>query len=94
MDNIKDIIKNVIGQMGENKLSRHEKIDRIWLNVLNELELKHTKLVGLKNGWLSVYVDSPAWLYQMKIKKNKILERIQEEIPDVININFKIGKIN
>ena len=93
MDNIKDIINQVIGQIAEKQPNNQSKLERIWLNVLEAKELEHTRLVGLKNGWISAYVDSPAWLYQMKIRRGKIVERLKQEIPEIKNISFKIGKV-
>lgn len=93
MDNIEDIIKNVIGKMADRKLGDHQKIHRLWVNMLTESELKHTKLMGVKNGMVSVYVDSPTWLYQMNTQKRKILGRLKEEISTIEYISFRIGKI-
>ncbi|MGE0267816.1 MAG: DciA family protein [Candidatus Omnitrophota bacterium] len=93
MDNIEDIIKNVIGKIADRKLEDHQKIYRLWISLLNESELKHTKLIGVNNGKVSVHVDSPAWLYQMNTRKRKILESLKEEISNIEYINFKIGKI-
>jgi len=93
VDNIKDIINQVIGKISSNKFESDEKIERVWRNILEEVELSHTKLDGIKDGKLSVCVDSSAWLYQMKMKKNRILERLKDEVPDVKNIGFRIGKI-
>jgi predicted nucleic acid-binding Zn ribbon protein len=93
MDVIKDVIHDVIGNIAEKNPAKHKKIDRIWLNVLEEAERKHTNFQGIKEGNISVLVDSPAWLYEMRIKKFKILQRLQEELPDIKNIYFKIGKL-
>lgn len=93
MDNIEDIIKNVIGDMASRKMEEHDKIHRLWMNVLSETELKHTKLLGVKDGRLAVIVDSPAWLYQMNTRKRKILQLLKEEVETIESIYFKVGKI-
>jgi predicted nucleic acid-binding Zn ribbon protein len=93
MDNIKDIVNDVIGKISKEKPGAGDKLQRIWHNLLGKKELQHTNLVGVKDGQLSVYVDSSAWLYQMNIRKHKILERLQEEIPDIKGIRFKLGKV-
>ena len=94
MDEIKDIVQSVIANLDKGHPSDENKIEGIWRNVLNEKEKKHTALVGIKDGILSVAVDTPAWLYQMKIKKGRILRKFQEEITEVKNIYFKIGKVS
>ena len=93
MDNIEDIIKNVIGNMASRKMEEHDKIHRLWVNVLSETELKHTKLLGVKDGRVSANVDSPAWLYQMNTRKRKILQSLKDELSTIESIYFKVGKI-
>ena len=94
MDEIKNIITKVVGDLAQKNPEKHNKIDRIWKNLLNKQELKHTKLTGIHQGTLTVVVDSPAWLYQMKIRQNKIVKQMKEEVPGVQHIRFKIGKIS
>lgn len=91
MDAIKNIITKVIGNIAERTPDTHDKVERIWQNLLNQQELQHTKLFGIKGGVLCVYVDSPAWLYQMKIRQSKIIEQLKDEIPGIKNIRFQIG---
>jgi predicted nucleic acid-binding Zn ribbon protein len=93
MEDIKEIINKVIGDLAEKKPDVHNKVERVWQNLLNGQELKHTKLVGINEGTLSVFVDSPAWLYQMRIRQTKILKQLKEDAPDIKYIQFKIGKI-
>lgn len=93
MDNIKDIINKVIGDIAEQNPSSYDKVDRIWQNLLSKQELEHTKLSGIKEGTLAVCVDSPAWLYQMRIRQTRILKQLKEEISDIKHIRFKIGTI-
>ena len=93
MDDIKNIVNAVIGNMAEKNPDVHNKLERIWTNVLNAKELKHTKIIGVKEDGLLAYVDSPAWLYQMRIRQTKILKQLKEELPHIKYIRFKIGKI-
>lgn len=93
MDNIKDIVDTVIGNMAQQKPDIHNKIERIWANLLNEKELKHTRILGVKENGLLVLVDSPAWLYQMRIRQTRILVQLKEELPQIKYIRFKMGKI-
>ncbi len=93
MDNIKDVINKVIGGIADKNPSTHDKIDRIWKNLLTEQELKHTKLSGISEETLSVCVDSPAWMHQMRIRQTKILKQLKEEVSNIKHIRFKIGTI-
>ena len=93
MDNIKDIIGQVIGKISAKEINTDESLHRAWANILEKEELKHTMLLGIKDKKVSIVVDSPAWLYQMRLKKGKLVEKLKDIIPDIENIIFKIGKI-
>ena len=94
MDNIKDILGRVIAGMSVRTSQNEEhKLEEQWQIALEKDEPKHVRLVGLRNGLLLVNVDSPAWLYQMNLRRVKILERLKSEMPNIQNISFKIGKV-
>ena len=93
MDDIKDVVTKVIDDIAEKNLYSYDKVGRIWQNILTKEELKHTKLLGVKEETLAVCVDSPAWLYQMRMRQQKILKRIKEELSEIKHIRFKIGTI-
>ena len=93
VDNIKNILNTVIGNIANRNPDIHNKIERIWENLLNEKELRHTKILGIKEEGLLVCVDSPAWLYQMRIRQTKILKQLKEEVPNIKYIRFRMGKI-
>ena len=78
MDNIKNVIKDVMGSMSQRQPSSHLIIERMLEEILQDQELEHIKMVGYKEGQVLFHVDSPAWLYQMNIKKNKLIERLKE----------------
>lgn len=93
MKSIQDIIPQVIEQLSLRQPDRQMKIQRIWLNIIEKKMAAHCALADFTNGVLTVCVDSSAWLFQMNLNKKKILDRLREEMADVKNIQFKIGKI-
>ena len=94
MDNIKDLIRRVVKDLADHKTTRSHALEEILQKVFDKNEKKHIKLVGLKDGKASFSVDSPAWLYQMQTRKNKILEKIKSELPEINSIYFRIGNIS
>lgn len=68
------------------------KIQRIWQHALGDHAQKHTQLVGIKEGVLLVFVDSPIWLFQLNLQKRKLLKDIQQEAPEILDVCLKIGK--
>ena len=93
MDEIKNIISQVIGKLSSQKPAEQNKLSDLWRNILTKKELEHAQLVGVKDGKLLVNVDSPAWLYQMHLKKNNILNKFKEQDPQIKSISLKIGKV-
>ncbi|HOY09027.1 MAG TPA: DciA family protein [Candidatus Omnitrophota bacterium] len=91
MEEIKNIIHNVIDHLSGQPLNKDQELFVLWETLLEDTEKKHVQLSGLKSGTLYVNVDSSAWLYQMKLKKTRILERIQTEFSDIQKMYIKIG---
>ena len=93
MESIKDIIPQVIEQLTIRKPDDQNKIQRIWQNIIDAKMAQHSRLSDFSDGILTVAVDSSVRLYQMNLNKKRILEQLQDEIPDIKNIKFKIGKV-
>ena len=93
MESIKDIIPQVIEQLTIRKPDDQNKIQRIWQNIIDAKMAQHSMLLDFSDGILTVAVDSSVRLYQMNLNKKRILEQLQDEIPDIKNIKFKIGKV-
>ncbi len=93
MENIKNIIPGVVKLLSKKEVPRETKIDRVWETLLDGKIKKHTKIFGIKEGKMMVCVDSPAWMHHLNFKKRKLIKDIQEELPEVTEICFKIGKV-
>lgn len=93
MDNIKDIVKQVVGGLAQGTLQHQSKIQNLWNNILSPEELKHTRLVSFKDGRLVVFVDSSVFLYQLNLKRGQILLRLKNECEEVKNLYLKVGKV-
>ena len=94
VEDIRNIVQKVIGSMSTRVQDEQQAIFDAWPRIVNNKEASHTKLEGFKEETLLVNVDSSAWLYQMNLKKKKILEDLQKDFPKVKKIYFKLGKIN
>ncbi|MCK5214402.1 MAG: DUF721 domain-containing protein [Candidatus Omnitrophica bacterium] len=92
-DNIKNIIQKVIGTISESNISKQGKIQQVWDKIAQEEGFQAVKLAGMKDNQITVYVDSSARLYAMKLYKNLILSKIKKEMPEIEKIYFKIGKV-
>lgn len=93
MDEIKDLVKGVFEKITSQRADQQKQLENLWQKVLDEKALKHTKLAGIKDGKILAYVDSPAWLYEMNLRKNGLLNKLKSEISPLEAIYFKLGKI-
>lgn len=94
MDNIKDIIKDVIGQIAEKNVSQLTEVSDCWMRTVSPKEAKHCCVSGLKDGTLYVTVDSSMWLFQIKRQQKKLLQKMKHKFEEIEKIYFKIGKLN
>ena len=93
MDEIKKLVHQVIEKISSQKPTTEVKIQDDWYKVAGEQARQHTKISGIKEGMLIVYVDSPAWLFQMNLKRVPILRELQKEHAEIKKLIFKIGKV-
>lgn len=95
MDSIKDIIPRVVEKMVR---SRNRQaggpgaLEQVWQDILEKQELRHTMLGGQRDGNLLVFVDSPARAYHLRMGKARILKQLQEKIPEIKDIIFKVSE--
>ena len=93
MDNIKGIVKTVVEEAARRHTYDYDKVRGLFETSLETKERQHTKWMGIKGTSAFVLVDTPAWLYHIKMRHNAILKKLQEEMPDIKVISFKIGKV-
>ncbi len=92
MDSIREIIGDVLKEISSKRLTLSIRILKIWEKIIDNPMASHTRIEEFKGGILMVNVDSSAWLFQINLKKKKILGGLQQEIPEIKSILFKIGK--
>ena len=92
-DQIKDIIPRVIENLSSGEIQNQNKIQQAWTGIIGAKAQKHTAIVGIKANMLLVNVDSPAWLYQMKMRKKKFLNALKDQSSGITEISFRVGKV-
>jgi hypothetical protein len=89
MQPLKETLKTVLKNIEAASLvSEKDRINTALASVLSEKELKNIEIRSLYKGALEIFCASSAWLYQINLKKQKILECLQKETKDI-----KINKI-
>ncbi len=93
MNDIKDIVQKVFGDISSKTITEQKNLGEIFEKVLRDNNISGAKISGFKDRCLSVNVDSSGRLYQIHLIKNKILNELKNELPDIEKISFKIGKV-
>ncbi|MBI3601814.1 MAG: DUF721 domain-containing protein [Candidatus Omnitrophica bacterium] len=90
MNTIKNIIPVVIGEMAK---KRPQEIDlsQLWGRIAGSP--KGSRAAQMKEGRLTVLVDSSARKMQLFRKKDQLLEQLQNKIPTIKTIYFKVGSV-
>ena len=88
MEHISQTLKGVIKGIAEKQSSPANEVFRLFKASLASRERRHVKCSVLKNGVLTVNVDSSVWLYQLSFKKEDLLKKI-----GIKDIRFRIGEV-
>lgn len=91
MESIRDIIPQVIESLSLKKPVSKRNIPEAWKSVAGEQGI-HCAVQDFQKGMLRVHVDSSARMFELSTRKNELIKNLQKEIPDLIDIIFKVGK--
>ncbi len=89
MERIKETLRSVLKGLKDQdgSATEEERSFRAFRKVLTKQERSHIKCISVRNGILTVNVDSSAWLYQLASKKKELAAKA-----GIPNINFRIGE--
>ncbi|MCK9572240.1 MAG: DUF721 domain-containing protein [Candidatus Omnitrophica bacterium] len=94
MELIKETLKIVMqGIAGEKTLFPPGSCEECLKKALTKRELGHIRINYFRKGILGLYVDSSSWLYALNLKKEAILEKLQQENSAIKKINLRLGEI-
>ena len=89
---VKQVVDEIMGRLPKEGI---EEIRDRWKSLLGQEIALHSAPVSVREGKLSVVVDSSTWLQHMTINKKIILAKLQQDTfyESVVEIRFKQGKI-
>jgi predicted nucleic acid-binding Zn ribbon protein len=90
MNTIKDLIPSVIHDLAK-KQPQQLDMAQLWQRICGNAN--GSRLEGIKNGNLTVVVDSSARKMQLFRKRQELLEELQNKDPKIKNIYFKVGSV-
>jgi hypothetical protein len=58
------------------------RLSEVWAQLLPEEMSRRCRIVDLAAGLLTVSVDSPSYMYELRISSNQLVEQLQRECPE------------
>ena len=93
METIRDTVNTVMHGLSEKKRITGDGTTELLKKVLTKSELAHIKCNYFKKGVLGIAVDSSAVYYKLNLKKERILQVLNEGSLGVRDINLRIGEV-
>jgi predicted nucleic acid-binding Zn ribbon protein len=90
MDNMKDLVHGVIGELAK---KRPQEVDIVVLWQRISGNAKGSRVAEIKNGTLTILVDSSARKITLFRKREELLQEIQSKVPAIKTIYFKVGSV-
>ena len=90
MDSIKNILPTVIGQMSSKEALASQDIQALWGRMCGKIG---SRAVDLKDGCLTVHVDSPMRMVKLNLNKEDLIAQLNKQFPSIKRIHFKVAKI-
>ena len=90
---------NVTMELMKNRISpqqaRFGPIAELWTLLLPDELRRHCKIVGFYSGQLKVQVDSPAYMYELKLCSSELLSEMQQQCPrtNIKKIKLVVGSL-
>lgn len=58
------------------------RLSEVWAQLLPEEMARRCRIVDLAAGLLTVAVDSPSYMYELRISSNQLVEHLKRECPE------------
>lgn len=66
---------------------------RYFDKVFAKKELRHIRPAYFRNGICAISVESSTWMYHLNLRKQDLLAKMRDFLPDIKDIRFVIGEI-
>lgn len=95
LERINKTIEDVLAGLAAGKKESKQIIYEAVLEELSLEEKKHIQPYSFKKNILTLQVSSPAWMYTLNLKKNRLLKTLQQKAgeKEIKEIKLKIGVI-
>jgi len=93
MEQMKNVVGSVLEKLASDSIDRHQRLWQAWQEATGKKFIKHATIESYRNGKLTIRVDSPVAMFQLNLKRNQILEKLQKVDKELKIINLKLGKV-
>ncbi|MFH1655178.1 MAG: DUF721 domain-containing protein [Candidatus Omnitrophota bacterium] len=93
MERIKNVVSSVLEKLASDSIDRHQRLWQAWQGVAGKKFIKHATIDSYKNGRLVIKVDSSVAMFQLNLKRNQILEKLQKADKELKTVDLKLGKV-
>lgn len=91
MKKVGSLLSSIFNNLGIEDKIKLNSMQRQWHSLFNEPLSLHTYPVKIKDGELTINVDSPAWLAQLKFFRQDIIRKLHTY--SISSVAFKIGRV-
>lgn len=91
MDKAGNILGGILARHNIRKIGALANIAADWRAICGEAVARHCAPADLRDGVLSIVVDSPAWMQQLSFLKAELLDRLRPH--GIEDIRFTRGKL-
>lgn len=91
MLSVGSLLPSILNELGIEDAVTLRRIRKNWREIIGAPICEHTYPRDLKEGELLIVVDSHAWLSELRLIRESILDRLKSY--GVVNINFRYGNI-
>ncbi len=91
-----DVAKELMDNRISPQQARFAPIAELWNQLLPDELRRHCKIAGISGGQLKVLVDSPSYMYELRLCGSDLLGELQRQCPraHIKNIQFVVGSLN
>ncbi len=91
-EQIAKTLEAVFKELSASKKDTQQMVYNELMAQLDEKERRHIRPGSLHRGVLTLYIDSPAWMYSLNLKKARLLKRLQETVDKTNQVAAKLDE--
>lgn len=86
------LVKQELGRMANGKIKNIMDLEKSWGRIVGESVSQNSRVLFCKNKTLHVGVSHSSWMFELSLMKTKILQEIQNHLPELVvtDIKFKV----